>query len=750
MPCLVPLARKNNKTGKPQFLEKHLEGVAKSCADYAKVFNSDKWGHLIGRLHDIGKAQKKFQEKLDGKKIRVEHSGAGAVLLRHLPLEFRRLGEIAAFAVLGHHGGLPDSQQMRERMNRNEPVLLEIKEWGHLKPDQNLEIPPWLQGKYDEAKKRSAEFWVRFLFSCLVDADRQDAENFDLTAELPEGEELKTFRGDYASIEFLQKRLDHFIDDKTASLSGDEKSSRICVARAGVLRACREAATQSPGFFSLNVPTGGGKTLSGMSFALNHAKKHEMRRVFCVIPYTSIIEQNAFVYREALGNENVLEHHCNYDISSQKGEKNKTLDEEVAGRFEKATENWDFPIIVTTTVQFFETLFSNSATRCRKLHNIAKSVILLDEAQSLPLNLLDPILEGMHELVDHYGCSVVISTATQPALDKRLGMDKGLKHVHPIIPEPQLLFKTLKRVRYHWPAPGEKISDWEELAARALKHRRVLLVTHKRADARELTRALQRLAPESQIYHLSAQMCPAHRLEVIEKIRETLKDPHKECRVISTQLIEAGVDLDFETVYRSIGGLDSIVQVGGRCNREGREGLGDVFLYRYTEPPDGVPRSARDVCDAMLKAAQQKGAELDLDDPQTFRDYFRRLYMSRPQEEITAQRAKFNYEEVNSLFRMIEDDCRVSIVVPHGESQKQVQEIQENGWSKEAGRKLQRYTVQITQRELEKMSIPPCPVTENVELYLLSDFYKDSYDPLLGLLPSEEMMIDQNRFISLK
>jgi CRISPR-associated endonuclease/helicase Cas3 len=697
---------------------------------------------LIGQLHDIGKAKKDFQEKLKGRDLHVDHSSAGAVLLSRQ----KGLSEIAllmAFAVAGHHAGLPDMAHLRERLKKNETVLLQIGAFNQM-PDFDAALPEWLQARHfkdDRSKKRSFEFWIRFLFSALVDADRLDAELFDLGTETPEGTEVRTGREFDADISVLRDRLDVYIDDKIAGLSVEEKTNRVNTARAEILQSCREATSLNPGIFSLTVPTGGGKTLSGMSFALNHAWKYGMRRVICVIPYTSIIEQNASVYRKALGERNVLEHHCNFDPNKDDPKKSnpRAFSEETLTLFDKAAENWDFPVIVTTTVQFFESLFANGPTPCRKLHNIARSVIILDEAQSLPPEFLGTILEGMRELAEHYGCSIVISTATQPALETRQNFP-GLDNVRPIIAEPQKLFRNLRRVCYHWPKEGERLNDWGELAQDALKHKKVLLITHKRKDARELAKELKLRDPSSPLFHLSAQMCPAHRFETLDRINSALKNSHLPCRVISTQLVEAGVDLDFDVVYRALGGLDSIVQAAGRCNREGRGEMGHVYIYRFTDPPGGVPRRGRDTCETMLRAAEYEGRELDLEDPDIFRDYFREFYMKSPPDRVPECRERFHYEEVDRLFKIIDEEGRKSVVVPYGEAMEVVAEIKKNGWSKILRRRLQQFTVQINEHDFKKIFSTLGEIAEGV--YVLEHLYRDSYDPLFGLLPPDEMKVN--------
>ena len=731
-------ARKNENTGKLQLLEDHLREVSERTAEHAAAFESEAWGRLLGRMHDVGKARPEFQEKLLEKpELRVEHSGAAAVVFAEHTQELAGAGSLLAFAAAGHHAGLCDFQDLKERLKKNEDVPDLLGNYADLPGSLPERLPEWLgSAKFkDPARRlRSLEFWTRFLFSALVDADRLDAERFDIEAENGDGTIRPMLRGTYPSVSELRRRLDAHIDAKTASLSEHEKNSAVNTARAKVLAACRNASSLPPGVFSLTVPTGGGKTLSGMSFALRHAEKHGMRRVVCVIPYTSIIEQNAAVYREALSRENVLEHHCNYDTA----EVREAMGEETASRFEKAAENWDFPVIVTTTVQFFESLFANGATPCRKLHNIARSVVVLDEAQSLPPKYLNSLLEGMRELTEHYGCTIVVSTATQPALKARPGLPEGFETVREIVPEPIVL----KRVHYHWPEEGEKLSGWDELTERAAGHRRVLLVTHLRKDARELAQAMLKRAPDAPTFHLSAQMCPAHRMDVLGEVRKALKESDLPCHLVSTQLVEAGVDLDFETVYRALGGLDSVIQAAGRCNREGKADLGDVYIYRFTDPPVGVPRQARDACEEMLKSARLQGKELDPDDPGNFEIFFRKLYAKREATTIEADREHFRFKTVDAAFKMIEDEGRKSIVVPYGDAQRCRELLEKYGWSRELSRKLQQYTVQIPERDFNEMLARGFLDEVVKEAYFLNPLFKNSYDGMYGLLPPDEIKPD--------
>ena len=662
-----------------QPLEDHLLNTAELAATAAARFGASDWGRLAGWWHDLGKYQVEFQRRLMGEALAVEHAGVGARLAYEID---PNKGVPLALAIAGHHGGLPNFQHgedgtvhLRERLRRNEEKLngcrpnIPANIARQALPDWPAYLMP--QGKHDADERDrlmlAREMWVRFLFSCLVDADRLDSAAFG------DPKQPKR-RGGYGAIDELRRRCDTQIDRKVYDLDPDQKATRVNRARAEILFRCREAATEVPGIFSLTVPTGGGKTLSGMSFALNHAQRHGLRRVIVVIPYTSIIEQNASVYRDYLGKKNVVEHHSNLDPDKEKQEKGYDLSE----KHKLATENWDAPVIVTTSVQFFETLFAAHPSKARKLHNVARSVIILDEVQTLPPGLLAPILDGLNQLATHYSCSVVLSTATPPALVARERFEEGLKKIRPIIPDPKSLAEALKRVEISWPTEEEGPMELPELAERlACETQSSLCVVHRRNDARELARLLAERTGEK-VLHLSALMCPAHRLSVIQQVGERLgSGDGSPCRVVSTQLIEAGVDLDFPVVYRALGGLDSIVQAAGRCNREGLLEQGRVVVFRAaSKPPAGAPDIAMKVMSSLLK---KKAGAIDPTEPALFEEYFREFYFhnSLDVKNIQAKRREFRFAEVGRDFCMIEDGFTHTVIVPWGDAEKRLARLRQ-------------------------------------------------------------------------
>jgi len=663
----------------------HLNSVAGLAREFASAFASAEWGYLAGLWHDFGKFQHEFQRRLAGEKIAVEHSGAGAALAAQKAIHS------LAFVIAGHHAGmanpvasLPDGPKpLRERVEENRELLGVLR---NCVPEEILAhdappLPAFLQASSfagrvaRENAARQSEFWVRFLFSALTDADYLDTEAFLEPAKA-------VARRQSDSLASLLPKLESVLAAKTASISDGQRELPINRARTAVADACRRAWNSPPGLFSLTAPTGAGKTLAAMLFALGHARMHDQRRVIVVLPYTSIIEQNAQVYRSVFGDGNVIEHHCNYDPPPS----------ELTTRNQLATENWDAPVIVTTTVQFFESLFSNRSSRCRKLHNIARSTVILDEVQSLPPGVLLPILDALNELASNYGCSIVLSTATPPALCERSGMPQGLRNVREIIPDPSSLAHNLKRVRYHWPANGDE--TWEHLAERISRHDRVLAVVHRREDARHLAILLKKLCPQEadSVFHLSALMCPAHRSDVLARVREVLA-AGQPCRLVSTQLIEAGVDIDFPVLYRALAGVDSIVQAAGRCNREGLVAEGEVFVFRApTLPPQGVLRKGYEIMATFLSAQQS----FDPSDPEASRDYFRKFYFASTldQQGIQSARAGMNFATVARDFRIIEDGCTMPLVVPYGDALARLAGVRRMA-TKEGLRSLQPYTVRI-------------------------------------------------------
>jgi CRISPR-associated endonuclease/helicase Cas3 len=680
-----------------QKLRDHLVKVAGLAATFAGRFGADSWGRACGLFHDLGKASDLFQRRVRGEtNSRVDHSTAGA---RHVVAKWRDVGKLLAYCIAGHHSGLPDGKANNagSLASRLDPAQRSIEDYSASLGCLGAEAEPEKPSAFPFDPRRPGTgfrlaFFIRMLFSCLVDADRLDAESV--------GESDRTERREaYPSLQELADRLD-------VHLSGFKADTPVRRIRAEVLASCRAAAGLAPGMFSLTVPTGGGKTLSSLAFALQHALRHGLSRVIYVIPYTSIIEQNAQVFRQALGDESgefVIEHHSNLTPGED------TQDD----RPHPATENWDAPIIVTTAVQFFESLYSHKAGRCRKLHNVANSVVILDEAQMLPLPYLRPCIEALRELTDTYRASVVLCTATQPALnasdDPDSGLKDGLTGVREIMPDPVALHAALRRVEVRHLGG---VTD-QDLAARLAAEEQVLCIVNTRRQARRLFDALREGddAPEES-FHLSSLMCPLHRTKTLERIRLLLMEG-KPCRVVSTQLVEAGVDVDFPSVYRAEGGIDSIAQAAGRCNREGRLERGQVHVFL---PEGGLPPgSFRKTAQAARSVLERHAA--DLLHPDAVRDYFLDLYWQVGQSELdaktivarlgeTAAQGWFPFKTIGQDFQLIES-ATGGLIIPYDDTAHQiVRALDALEPGARAGgllRRVQRHTVSLYTRELERL-----------------------------------------------
>lgn len=686
-------------------LDEHLKEVARRAGEAAQAFNNGDWAQLAGLWHDLGKYREKFQEyikkasgyydaeaHIEDAPGRVDHSTAGAI---HAIDKLGLQGRILAYLIAGHHAGLPDWNNAEGGQSTLFQRMEAGKKNGYLQEVLNAVPPDEILNQSCPVSlppKGSLALWLRMLFSCLVDADFLDTEAFM-------DDKKSSLRSRYPSIEALKNAFDQHMTDKAANA----KDSAVNRIRAEVLRQCREKGELPSGLFSLTVPTGGGKTLSSMAFALTHAVHHGKDRVIYVIPYTSILEQTAEIFRSIFGVENVIEHHSNLDPEREDS------------RSRLATENWDAPIIVTTNVQFFESLFAAKTSRCRKLHNIVNSVVVLDEAQLLPPEFLAPILHVMQDLVNGYKVSLVLSTATQPAFAPRPKF-LGLKDVCELMDDPEKLYTGLKRVEAELPVDFARPRTWESIAAELQQHESVLCIVNSRKDCREL----HSLMPKNTI-HLSALMCGQHRSQVIAEIKQRLQNGIP-TRVVSTQLVEAGVDMDFPVVYRALAGLDAVAQAAGRCNREGTLlQLGKVVVFVPPKP----------AAQGLLRKAQQSGQEimrLTTGDPLTrerFEAYFRHYYASLNSldkaniialldlhnvgtSRAEAGKYKFNFRAAAGLFRLIDEEGQTAVIVRYGESQRFIDALEksqnmEPHERRSILRKLQRYTVNIREHECRKL-----------------------------------------------
>ena len=679
----------HSKADKPtdewQSLDDHLTEVASLAAQLARIIESSDWAFLIGLLHDIGKAHPDFQSYLmkvngldssdydhAGTATHPNHSGVGAILAyEQCP---NLIGKTIAYIIAGHHAGLPDwfggRDSLLSRINEEKSIVNETVR-GYARSVLNLQLSklvlPAFAMQCNNSDAIAYHFWVRMLFSCLVDADFLNTEAFM-------NKNRHALRPSFPTLLELKQRF----DTKIQTFIPNTYVNRI---RAEILSHCRNAAKQQPGLFALTVPTGGGKTLSAMAFALDHATipVHNKDRIIYVIPYTSIIEQTAETLRQYFGPENVIEHHSN--IMPEKETPSHTL----------AAENWDAPIIVTTSVQFFESLYAARPGRCRKLHNIANSVVILDEAQLLPPELLYPCVEALNRLISDYKVTVVLSTATQPALPNLCCKPSE------IIPAGANLYKRLKRTHIDFPEHLDDPVDWPSLADSLYEHDQVLCIVNTRKDCYSLWKEMP-----NETIHLSALMCGEHRSQIIAHIKKRLLRGET-CRVISTQLVEAGVDIDFPVVYRAMAGIDSINQAAGRCNREGaRQELGKVHVFIPPKPsPPGLLRKGEDTT-RMLASIP----EFLPDSPDTYRRYFEGYYASINDigmhwwRDILVKNVNPNgnvqFRTAGKDFQLIKE-LSIPIIVHFSGNDETIKALHDSGPNREIMRALQRYTVSVRQ-----------------------------------------------------
>ncbi len=695
-----------------QSLANHLQAVAELAQLRAQVFGGTDWAHLAGLLHDLGKYSAAFQNRLNGSDLRADHSTAGAKLvIEHLSQtqgpQWGMFAKLLAFVIAGHHAGLANGvddgherstlqQRMRATFGTDIPEL-DLVWQSEVQLPQGLAIPQIKP--HSPATKYpnfSLAFFTRMLFSCLIDADRIDTENHTRRTN-----GRPPLASDRPLVDVLQAQVARYVDQ----MSANAKATEVNKLRQHILRHVRSQVALAPGLFSLTVPTGGGKTLTSLAFGLDHAVQHQKRRLIYVIPFTSIIEQTADVFRKTLGEHHaaVLEHHSAFDRDKLPGELEKSSANRKADYRDKlrlAMDSWDAPIIVTTAVQFFESLFSDRPSQCRKLHNIACSVIVLDEAQTLPLKLLRPVMAAIDELVLNYGCSVVLCTATQPALKDSDAFHNGFKEVREIAPEPEDLFVKLRRTQVKPLGPQTD----EQLVAHLRAREQVLMIVNNRRHARELFDAI---AQEPGAYHLTTAMCAEHRSKKLAEIRQRLKDGLP-CRLVATSLIEAGVDVDFPSVFRAEAGLDSIAQAAGRCNREGRRPLESSEVFVFQTPEWKAPPELAQLVAPMRSILRNHAG--DVLAPAALKSYFQQVYNDRGSEldgqgilKMHRETKHFDYpfQNIARAFRMI-DSHMLPIIVPFDdtarESLDQLRRLPENMSVAGASKKLQRYVIQVPER----------------------------------------------------
>lgn len=713
--------------------DEHQQGVAKMAESFAAEFGMGDFGKVMGLLHDKGKEKIAFQQHIIKESginpsIRIEgdycHAYVGALLACK---QYQTLASLLAYPIMGHHAGLYDYSDYDDVIEgKNIPTEVDTTELNlHLSTSKLKSIKPF-----------ECNHIIRMLFSCLVDADRLDTEAF----MSPDQASLRKGKKTLQELAPLLEK--HLAKLKCSIREKHKENNEVNIVRNQVQEECRKKALSDPGFYSLTVPTGGGKTLSSLVWAINHAIHHGKRRIVIAIPYTSIIVQTAQVLRDIFGKENVLEHHSNVSYESF-CDKNDNDENKLVQQMKLATENWDYPIIVTTNVQLFESMYSNKPTPCRKLHNLCNSVLILDEVQVLPTQYLQPIVNALKTYQRLFGLSVLFTTASQPVLEgkhqgtiPRITLN-GIDKITEIIPYDFDLHNKLRRVNLHF---DEHQSSYDDIAKRMMQYDRVLCIVNSRRAAKEI---FDRLPDEDNKYHLSRLMCPIHVRETIADMIDTLRNTKKKIRVISTQLIEAGVDIDFPFVLRQEIGLDSVLQAAGRCNREGGEVKGEVYVFSLNEGRQ-YPNS---FMEKSNNARKRLSKELDWFSPDAMEAYFLKLYKGYTdtfdKEDLKKKLETPSYylfKTAGEKFRLIDDNTK-SIIVNYGDAESLVDQVKKKGFTYELMNALGQYTVNVSKSNYELLK-GAFDKGERVPEGLFFLMNKSQYDKQTGVILKNKYIED--------
>lgn len=693
--------------------ESHQVGVANLAENFADAFGMGAWGRVLGFFHDKGKERKSFQtyiRKVSGydptQKCVGDHKHAyvGGILLHRK--YGRSADHLLVNQIVSHHSGLHDYDELDMILGKEIPP--EVDE--EVQDVAALNKPPFKSLQVSDVHHLS-----RLLFSCLVDADYLDTETFMKP-------EVAALRKGKKSLEELFPAFEQHISFLWQKAVPTELNSVRCQ----VQKQCIKASCSEKGFYSLTVPTGGGKTLSSVLWAIQHAMHHNMNRIIIAIPFTSIIVQTAAVLKQIFGEENVLEHHSDFNVEH-------INDDEIRNRMKLATENWDYPIIVTTNVQLFESMFSNKPSACRKLHNMVNSVIILDEVQTLSTDFLQPIVDTLKTYQKLFGVSVLFTTASQPVLSglikgcNQRARFQGIDKIEEIIPEDFFLYEKLRRVRLEFDNEGK---TYDEVAAMLGQYERVLCIVNTRRDAKEL---YDRLPKEGVTLHLSRMMCPLHVRETIERIKRALEsNTEPVIRVIATQLIEAGVDIDFPVVFRQEAGLDSVLQAAGRCNREGRLNMATTYVFSLAKEHPLPSGAMQDANSARLAVKN----DVDWFAPATMTSYFQQLYCRKESfDKKEMKRLLYNpkeicFAEAADCFHLISDEG-IPVIVNWRDSMKLVAQMKEQGPSYQLMKALSAYQVCVHQSDFLKL-VNIGSVEEVIGgLYMITDMRQ--YDQKAGL-----------------
>lgn len=695
--------------------EDHSNGVAELASRFAGEFGMAPWGKLLGLLHDKGKESNAFQRhimKESGYELEAKvvgdyhHAYVGGIIARKL--YGKAFDNFFVNQIVSHHSGLHDTDELNSILDKEVPEEI------------NMAVSRTELNKPPKCENVKADFHhlARMLYSCLVDADYLDTEAFM-------DKSSSDLRNVKSELKELMPTLDKYLQDlKRGALDSD-----VNAVRNQVQAQCLKMSNSPSGFYSLTVPTGGSKTLSSLLWAMHHALRNGQKRIIIAIPYTSIIVQTASILRKIFGEENVLEHHSNV-------EPELIRNEECRERMKLATENWDYPIIVTTNVQLFESMFSNKPSKCRKLHNIVNSVVILDEVQTLPMDYLQPIVDSLKTYSRLFNVSVLFTTASQPILSGFIegcnpkASFKGIENVTEIIPKEFNLHDKLRRVKLEIDNSGK---SYDEVAAMLIRHKRVLCIVNTRKDAKEV---YDRLPKEGITLHLSKMMCQEHIRETIDQMKSALKDEGNEIiRVVSTQLVEAGVDIDFPVVYRQEAGLDSVLQAAGRCNREGRQEMCTTYVFSLTKEHNLPRGEMQDANYARLNLDVSR----DWFSPDTMTAYFEQLYCRRDtfdkkkMKDLLYNVRNVMFSSASDNFRLI-DDTGKNVVVCWKDSLELIGKLLREGPSYLLMKKISRYIVNVNTRDfeaLQKIGV----ITEKSEkmegLFVIE--YKEQYDSHVGL-----------------
>lgn len=724
------IAHKRESDDAEQSIKVHLINTAKMARKFANPFNGDDYAYTAALLHDIGKYSKEFQKRITEGGKKCDHSTAGA----KEAAKINKFGRIMSYCIAGHHSGLPNygsitdvgiERTLNARLNKLPKDFPAYDQFFNEIDLKEISIPATPDIRH--YSKNNIGFilslYIRFIYSCLVDADFLDTEAFmsNNSVDRSSNYDFKSFR----------KQLN-------TKLSGFNSDGLINEYRKKILDDCIEKAKLDKNLFNLTVPTGGGKTLSSLAFAINHLIENSMKRIIYVIPYTSIIEQTAREFKDIFGDDNVLEHHSNFDFDDDEGK--------IKNKLKLSSENWDMPFIVTTNVQFFESLFAHKPSRCRKLHNIANSIVIFDEVQMLPIDYLKPCIEAIKQLVQNFNSTVVMCSATQPPFDKYF---KELKPID-ICQNHAALYDVFKRTEII----TRNVIESNTLAQELNKKEQVLCIVNTRKHALKVFSMLEK---ESS-FHLSTLMCPVHRKEIVRTIKQRLKDKLP-CRVCSTRLIEAGVDVDFPTVFRAMSGLDSIIQSAGRCNREGKlkvnERLvkGEVHIFipenEFVEHQPEAFKRPISTTESIIRNFK------DITSPQAIEAYFNELYeltgegldIKRIADRLERDAFNFNFgfEDISHDFKLI-DDTAMPVIIPYDENACElIEKLRYSDYKSGILRSLQPYTVGIYEKEFKSLFgmgvfefISSGEITSKDSAILKKDLFKDLYDKNTGLKVTEE------------